>query len=293
MLSESGEDERGNTSNAGAMLMPAAIQSRIEDERRRLLIEQNLEHDLAGQRLAPLEAGDDVALDRVEGQINQCRDRQFRIQERITLLEARHLAAVDAATSAQLDALAARADRARAYGERLIADYAKRAPEVASLVARMAAVEGIIEESNAILHKAGRAGVLSPNVVRCRQGRHWTEKVMRDVDLTHPAHPYHGRAAPMGGISTPGNFVRRMANIEGQSGGTCPVVVNVEVEEQRSDPGDFPDPIFETAFLPGVGPAELGHGIQPLWADGVSRSGTALAAVLAEIDTPPKLSKRA
>jgi len=37
-----------------AALSSADVQTRIDDERSRLLIEQNLEHDLTGQRIAPL-----------------------------------------------------------------------------------------------------------------------------------------------------------------------------------------------------------------------------------------------
>lgn len=281
-----------NTQNAIA-LTSTEVQTRIDDERRRLLIEQNMEADLTGQRIAPLEAGDDVALDRVEQQLNQCRERQFRIQERIELLEVRRSAAIDAEASAELDSLATRAERAREYGERLIADYARRAPELAALLGRLAAVDQVIEQANRTLHAADRASIVSPNGVRCRAGRRWTEKVMRDVDLQHPSHPFHGRATPMGGSSMPGNTVPRMASVHGDQGRTCPVVMNVEVEEQRRGPGDFPDPIYETARLPGVGPALPGHGIASLW-DG-DASAEDVAAVIAEIDGKPnaKPAKRA
>jgi hypothetical protein len=44
--------------------------------------------------------------DRVEAQINQCRDRQFRIQERLEILEKRLAEANDREAGANLDAIA-------------------------------------------------------------------------------------------------------------------------------------------------------------------------------------------
>src|SRR5688500_17892942 len=97
---------------SAAPLSAAGIQQRIDDERNRLLIEQNLAHSLAGQRLAPLEAGDDEALDRVEAQVAACIERQFRIQERLEILEQRLTQTQEREAQAELDAIAARANKA-------------------------------------------------------------------------------------------------------------------------------------------------------------------------------------
>jgi len=265
------------------------IAARITTEQQRLATEEAVETSLAAERQRLLVDGTDTETAEIEHRIEGSRTNQARIRERIALLSGQLDQAHADAKEADLDNLAARADRAREYGERLIADYAKRAPEVAALLGRMAAVEAVIEQSNGILHKAGRAVVESANLVRCRMGRRWTEKVMRDVDLQHPAHPFHGRATPMGGASIPGNDIKRMANIDG--GGTCEIVMSVEVEEQRSDPGDFPDPLYETARLPGVGPSPPGHGIASLWDGDVPAD--AVAAVIAEIDGKPPITKPA
>lgn len=272
------------------------IAARITTEQQRLSTEEAVETALAAERQRLLVDGTDAETAEIEHRIEGSRANQARICERLNLLAAQLDKAHADAREADLDGLAARADRARQYGEALIADYSRRAPELAAILGRLAAVDDAIDQANRVLHAAARATIVSPNIVRCRMGRRWTERVMRDVDLQHPAHPFHNKATPIGGTSVPGssnNNAPRMATVHGEQGQTCLVVMNVEVEEQRSDPGDYPDPLYEVARLPGVGPALPGHGIASLW-DG-DAPADAVAAVIAEIDGKPnaKPAKRA
>ena len=76
---------------AETTLAPTAqqIEKWISDERRLLLADPNLQINLEGQRLAPLEAADYVALNRVEQHLSECIERQERAQERIALFTRR------------------------------------------------------------------------------------------------------------------------------------------------------------------------------------------------------------
>ena len=143
------------------------VANRIHGERRRLLIEQNLEVELNKQRIAPLEAGDDEALDRVEAQISQCLDRQSRIRERIEILEQRLAGSVERERSAALDALTVRADEARILGVKLThATYPKQAKALVATLKELADIEALIQGVNAELVGTGRSPVLQVTETR-------------------------------------------------------------------------------------------------------------------------------
>lgn len=149
-----------NAANTAPPLASTGIQQRIDAERARLLVEQNLETELTTQRVAPLEAGDDEALDRIEAQINACRDRQFRIQERVELLNGR------------LEA-AAKEDEARATEfrlkvakeiEKLVApavhEYEVLAQKTAAALAHLAAVDSAVSKLANELYERGHYNVV-------------------------------------------------------------------------------------------------------------------------------------
>ena len=246
---------------SAAPLTTAGIQQRIDDERRRLLIEQNLAHSLAGQRLAPLEAGDDEALDRFEAQIAACTERQFRIQERLEILEQRLTEAQERETQANLDAIAARANKAREIGEKLIrSEYRKHAEALASVLSKLHAIDTFIDARNRELERGGHELVSSPNIIRCRHGRHWEETVRKRVGIAEAAHPHHEAyysAPSLRHESHHDEFV--MVN-----GERVARFVEVETVESRFEPGDFPDPLY-ACTVPAVGPAPEGEGLTPLW----------------------------
>jgi chaperonin cofactor prefoldin len=238
-----------------AALSSADVQTRIDDERRRLLIEQNLEHDLTGQRIAPLEAGDDAALDRVEAQINQCRDRQFRIQERLEILEKRLTEANERAAGANLDVIADRANRARELGERLIkSEYTKHARALAAVLQKVAAVDALIQQSNLTLSAAGRHEVAASNAIRCTPSQ-WVEFVERKtVHVNDPRHPLHGLVqSSMSGRSY--NRIDTKAPVESTS--------EVDIEGSELLGGQYPQPLYAEVTLPTIDPMPLYHRTLP------------------------------
>jgi hypothetical protein len=270
------------TTSAGPLpLSSTELQTRIDAERRRLLIEQNLHVDLEGQRLAPLEAGDDEALDRVEAQINACNDRQARSQERLEILERRLIEATERERQQDLDAVAARADRARILGEMLIAEYARHAPKLAELIERLAACDQIIEEANGILSRANRDKdmVPSPNAIRCRPRRRWTEIVRKEVGPRDPGHPLFGKQYYQTPASHP---VQKVYDANDRT--EYDVFVEADVEVEMTDCGDRPDALQDAIVLPAVGPApDPNTGLLPLWDHDRHTSRRASDAVLAEV----------
>jgi hypothetical protein len=267
--------------NAEANTAPLAassadLEKRIDDERRRLLIEQNLQVNLEGQRLAPLEAGDDEALDRVEAQINSCCDRQARIQERIEILQRRLEEAKGRENEADLDALAARADRIRIIGEKAIAKYAELAAPLAQILHRLAAADALINAANRKLHAAGRAIVASPNDIRCRPAQRFDRTVKRTVGIGQREHPHHDDWSGGGGEKT--------AYLK--SGGDCPRFMEVDIVEHVSILGHHAEPLHETVVLPGIVPAAEKHGVLPIFDGtlGIDTDEDAIRVLETEVD---------
>src|SRR4051812_338206 len=99
--------------------MPTAaeIQTRIDAEQKRLATEQQRETELIAKRAGPLEAGDDAALNKIEGAIAESRTTQQRIAERVAILQQRMEAEQAAELNAALDAAEGDAAKAREIGE--------------------------------------------------------------------------------------------------------------------------------------------------------------------------------
>lgn len=153
----------GNTGQADS----AAIQLRIESERARLIVAEKDELALMTARAAPLEAGDDAAVDAIEEKINASRTLQLRLQERIEILTGKLSAAQQAEHAARLDAQYDRTQKARAVAEQLIRGaYVKAAQAVLGVVERLAAIEEFIHAQNRELEREGREAVPSPNEIR-------------------------------------------------------------------------------------------------------------------------------
>lgn len=173
-----------------AALSSAEIEARIQNERQRLLAEQKMERELSDQRLAPLEAGDDDALDQVEAQINACRDRQFRIQERIEILETRVETARENEQSATLDKIAEQAERARFVGESLIrSEYKNLALGLREFLIKISLLQEFITRSNKTLVEGDRSSV--PGVETFRDEAETSETAIEAVrvepyDERHP-----------------------------------------------------------------------------------------------------------
>jgi hypothetical protein len=259
-------------------LSSTELDERIRAEGQRLLIEQNLEQGLAQQRLAPLEAGDDAALDRIEQQINECRDRQIRIQERVDLLNRRVEEARQRERDAELDHVVAVANRAREIGERLITeDYAEHAAVLVEVLGKLAAINALIDAANQRTTGTDRKNVAKPNLIRCHPGREWTEKETVRVGIHDRDHPHYGKAE----LSTNNPNVAYLKD----GGETVPATMVIEREVlRRADMRREPD-LVGSVVLPGVGPAPEGSGLTALWDERKAREAAAnLPSLRAEIE---------
>lgn len=211
------------------------IRTRIASERERLATEEANERQLMQDRLQPLEAGDDAALDDVERRISDSRAAQLRIQERIGLLTSRLTEADQREERARVEALRAQADKAREIGEREIREgYAVHAAALAASLRRLRAIDDFIERTNRALETAGVEGVASPNSIRGRPSRMETVNRKRKVGIGDPAHPYYGRAR---GPMNPGTRGAKPGEewnqeITADNGEKTHVIVEIE-EEQK------------------------------------------------------------
>jgi hypothetical protein len=274
-----------NPAATTAPLSAADVAARIEAERERLAGEQATEANLLKQRLAPLESGDDAALDRVEASIVACRERQRRIEERIEIL----IQCADEARvrehEAGLNRLVRRAARAREIGEDLLRKhYAPKAAALAKTLLELAALEQIVEDVNRELDRNGRPTVPGPNSIRCRPSEQFLEKVPERVYIDDPRHPHHGKALRI----TSSHGGEDYAQIRG-SHERVPLFVDIEVEKVRFESGDSPRRVSDEAVLPGIGPAQRGQNIAPLWdrrsaADFFGRASELTKQIDAELD---------
>jgi hypothetical protein len=241
-------------------LASAEVEARIDTERNRLLDEQRIEADLLQQRIAPLEAGDDESLDRIETQINQARDRQLRIQERIELLQTRLEAAKAVEREAHLDHLQRLAEAARERAVKIIfEDYARLAPELADSLRRIEVADTLVERVNMVLRENSRAPIRASNWARCRPERRYTETVRKRFGPSERGHPHYGNIA--GGSE--GDLATAVVYLKG--GGEAPALAEVDVQEERTISEDRPEVLFTEVLLPGVGPAPEGKGLAPIW----------------------------
>lgn len=256
----------------------ADIQARIDSERTRLSSEQKIERDLAAQRLVPLEAGDDEALDAVEASINACRDRQLRIQERLEILETRKADALEEEADARLDAIAAKATEARERGNALIRqDYVRQARALSKTLAKLAAIDRFIRQANQELESGGRDPLENSNDFRCRPSEYRTVTVSREVGIGNPEHPGHGKAtvAHSGGNRGWGEFVRFV------DGSKLPTYMAVELEERQHIPSIFRKPLYEAIELPT--PSVEGD---PIWDSGSPADEDFIADLIGVIERP-------
>jgi hypothetical protein len=235
------------------------IEARIASERARLPDEQNLEKELDTQRAAALEAGDDEALDGIESQLNACCERQFRIQERIEILEVRRTEAVARENDEQNEEIVRRANRAREHGEWLIRnDYAKHAAALADTLMDLAAINQYIQSANARLNGTDRKGVPGPNQIRSAPRKEWEEPVRIQVHVNDLRHPHYGNAL----VSA---CHPELASLDGGSGKQIPSSTEIVVTERHSFGPVHKCELTEAVVLPEVEPDQPGRGTPPFW----------------------------
>jgi hypothetical protein len=222
----------------------ADIAARIAAQRERLETEKARELQLMEDRLEPLESGDDVAVDRIEAEINTCREAQFRIAERIDILERRAVDAHLAEKSAAMDALAVRAADAAKVGERLIlTEYRRHGRALANVLRKLWAIDRFIDQCNQTLRAGDRESVRTSNSVRCRPLTTSSRIVRKRVGINESEHPYHGRA-----IRSPNTdqcYVQ-------ETGETVDAFMEIEVEETATTGPDHQEPLWKAIKLPRV-----------------------------------------
>lgn len=264
-----------NAPSPGTQPRSTELATRIADERQRLLAEQNLESELTSQRLAPLEAGDDEALDRVEQNLNACRDRQLRVQERLELLESRLAEARESEACTYLDRIALRAERARELGQELIQkDYAKQAAALARTLTKLASLDAVIADANTHLRDAGRDPITNSNFCRSFPGREVVRTVHKTVGISHPAHPGHGIGVRHWGTDehtlNNGNRVKNLAD--------------VEIVETECLTPIWRDNLPEAVRLPGAGPCDAEGRLPDIWPSREKADVCDVTQLTAEID---------
>lgn len=224
------------------------IRARIASERERLAAEEARELQLMQDRLPPLEAGDDAALDAVERRIADSRTAQVRIQERIELLTSRLSDAEQRDERARVEALRDQAEKARQIGEREIREgYAVHAAALAKSLRRLRAIDGFIEHTNRSLEGSGLPAVGSPNNTRGQPSRSETVKRKRKVGLGEPEHPYYGLARPPMNPGTRGARPDEEWNpeITADNGDTTRVFVEIEEELKVHHTATWQSPLYE------------------------------------------------
>jgi len=233
------------------------IQTRIGEERHRLLSEQNLYATLEGQRIAPLEAGDDEALDRVEEKIVKCLERQARIEERIELLQKRLDESVESERNADLDAIEARASTLREQGERLIrTEYPKLAGQLGSLLKRLQLIDAAIERENRTLQQAGRDQVPASNYVRCTPAKYLDFIETINVHPSDPRHSMHANAVPS--RRTQGREEHAVW-VDSRDSSKIIECESIQVQTRERIGGLYPPPLHEIIVLPAVEPIPYMH----------------------------------
>ena len=169
------------------------IDQRIASERSAIAKAEAKNAELAHERTKALEAGDDGQVDRIDVDMGIGKTAIIRARERIELLERRIVETREQERAAELDAVAARADRARQIGESLIHQYGEHAQTIATLLNKLTAIGTFIAQSNAKLKEANRPRIASPNAMRCREESS-VERIERRRlgvgDVLHPAHAF-------------------------------------------------------------------------------------------------------
>lgn len=264
-------------SNPNVIATSGDLEARIAAERQRLLSEQNLESELTMQRLAPLEAGDDEALDRVEQNLNACCDRQMRIQERIELLECRLEKARESEADAALDHLVRRAEQARKMGDDLIrGDYTKQAVALARTLTTLSTLDAVIADVNRQLAMADRERVANVGAFRSFPGHDITRTVRKLVGIDHVQHPGHGV-----GIAH-----RIDDGYALRDGRKVPLFVEADVVETECLPAQWRDSLSKGVRLPGAGPCDAEGRLPEIWSgngDGHINTDT-LTNLIGDID---------
>lgn len=171
----------------------AKIQAEIEAESQRAQEAVTTEARLKEARSDALLAADPKELDRIDAQLVISSRDAGRRAERVQLLQQKLEQAKAREDEQKLDAIVARAEKARKLGEDLIRkDYAKQAAALADTLLKLRAIDTCIDDLNRALSQAGRESTVpSPNGIRQTPAREEVRTVRRTVGISDPQHPDH------------------------------------------------------------------------------------------------------
>lgn len=170
----------------------AKIEAEIADESKRAEAAAAAEAQLKSARADALLAGDGKELDRIDAALATSSRDASRRAERVELLQSKLQEAQEREEGERLDAIAARADKARRMGEELLRkDYAKQAAALAETLTKLRAIDHFINEQNRVLDSNGRNTIARSNDVRHILPR--SEKIRRRkrVGIAEALHPNH------------------------------------------------------------------------------------------------------
>ena len=137
----------------------------------------------------------DTVVDKIDTEIETHRKRIQLSHERIAVAEQATREEEQQAEQDRLDAIAALADQARKAGEALLPEYAGTATKLTGILTKLAAIDGLITESNRTLRNAGRPVIASPNAVRCRVRSQVERTERRRLGVGDAQHPMASLAA--------------------------------------------------------------------------------------------------
>lgn len=223
----------------------AKIQAEIDAESKRAEEAAAADARLREARGDALLADDTKELDRIDAQLVASSRDAGRRAERVKLLEGKLAQAQEREKAQEIDAIAARAEKARKLGEELIRkDYAKQAAALADTLMKLRAIDKFIENQNWLIDRAGRPVVASPNALRHIMPRTETRKVRKIVGIGESAHPHHEewRQTEYRGQNL---FGEQPANVTLRNGQSVPRNMEVEVVETYHHSPTWATPLHE------------------------------------------------
>jgi len=173
--------------------MASTHEQRITALRETITTSESRITELNVQRQAALAGDDDTIVDKIDVELAMLSKRIQLSNERIVVAEAAEREAAELAEQDKLDAIAARADKARKLGEALLPEYAGASLKLASILSKLSAIDNLIRESNQTLSAAGRDVIASPNAMRCKPLTYLERTERRLVGIGEPEHPMHGK----------------------------------------------------------------------------------------------------
>jgi len=251
-------------------------QERIASLRTSIAADEQAIAELRIKRTALLATDDDSAIGKIDTEIERLQRRIGLSQERVAATEQAERDAAQQAHEQHLDALAAKAEKARGIGTTLLQDYAKHAGALAAVLSKLSAVENLIDDANRTLAKEGRTTVAPVNAERCRAARTEARTTRRMVGIGEDCHPLKNIA-----VTDEWGITRNRL-----TGELMELFSEEEVAQHVMIPGIFAEPLPEKVRLPSsvLGSADV-------WPQSVDHIRVLQALGLAETTEPGAIKR--